>query len=66
MTHRAIEIANVMEVCHEILDIMAEYDKQLEEHGYVDSPGGFEHMGDVWYQFQVWQGMLVPQIKETI
>jgi hypothetical protein len=45
-------------VCSEILDIMAEYDRQVKEDGYYDTPGGLEHMGDVWGLFRKWQGVL--------
>ena len=32
-------------VCHEIIQIMETYDEQIERNGYVDTPGGLEHMG---------------------
>ncbi len=47
-------------VCAEILEIMATYHEQ-EAAGSVDTPGGLEHMGDVWRLFGKWERML----KET-
>jgi len=45
------------EIASSILGIMAEYHRQ-EESGYVDSPGGLEHIGDVWKLFKVWDRKL--------
>lgn len=50
-------------VCAEIVEIAREYERQYEKRGYVDSPGGLEHMGDVWTQIQVWAGMINPNYK---
>jgi hypothetical protein len=41
-------------VCNEILEIMQTYTEQ-EKSGYVDTPGGLEHMGDVWTLFRKWE-----------
>lgn len=41
-------------VCIQILDIMREYHDQ-DARGYVDTPGGLEHMGDVWRLFKQWE-----------
>lgn len=46
-------------VCDEILSIMEEYDRQ-NERGFVDTPGGLEHMGDVWRLLKRWQKILSP------
>jgi poly-beta-hydroxyalkanoate depolymerase len=45
------------EVCEEILEIMKEYHCQ-EECGHIDTPGGFEHLGDVWKTMLRWENML--------
>ena len=44
-------------VCKEIVEIMEEYDRQ-NASGYVDTPGGLEHMGDVWRLLDRWRDML--------
>ena len=41
-------------VCAEILDIMRTYHEQ-DAQGFVDTPGGLEHMGDVWRLFMRWE-----------
>lgn len=43
-----------MTIHEEITGIMAEYDRQEKERGYVDTPGGLEHMGDVWRLLRKW------------
>ena len=40
-------------ICAEIQEIMADYREQ-ESAGGVDTPGGLEHMGDVWRLFRKW------------
>lgn len=45
------------EVCSEILEIMKDYHEQ-EADGRVDTPGGLEHMGDVWKLLKKWERML--------
>ncbi len=45
-------------VCEEILEIMKTYHEQESEPGGVDTPGGLEHMGDVWRLFYKWEKML--------
>lgn len=42
-------------ICNEILDIMEAFDTQLEENGEIGTPGGLEHMGDVWNLLRGWQ-----------
>jgi len=44
-------------VCAEILEIMQIYHEQEATEG-VDTPGGLEHMGDVWRLFGKWEEML--------
>jgi hypothetical protein len=46
------------EVCDEILDIMREYKEQENSASGVDTPGGLEHMGDVWKLFHKWESKL--------
>ena len=41
-------------ICDEILRIMQVYDEQ-EAKGNVDTPGGLEHMGDVWKLLDGWR-----------
>lgn len=41
----------------DVLAIMEVYHKQ-EEAGFVDSPGGLQHMGDVWKWFSFWDKRL--------
>ena len=48
---------NCEKVCDEILEIMATYHAQEESTG-VDTPGGLEHMGDVWRLFRKWEMIL--------
>lgn len=45
-------------VCAEILEIMATYRKQ-ESEGHIDTPGGLEHMGDVWSLLRRWENELL-------
>lgn len=42
----------------EIVSIMETYDQQEAERGYVDTPGGLEHMGDVWRLLGGWRDRL--------
>lgn len=44
-------------VCAEIQEIMVDYREQ-DARGYVDTPGGLEHMGDVWRLLRKWDKML--------
>jgi hypothetical protein len=45
-------------VCEEILSIMETYHEQGKSPGGVDTPGGLEHMGDVWNMLHRWEEML--------
>ena len=51
-------------VCKEIVEIMEEYDRQNVK-GYVDTPGGLEHMGDVWRLFDRWRDMLCEPLDTS-
>ncbi len=44
-------------VCAEILSIMATYHEQVQA-GDVGTPGGLEHMGDVWRLLGTWERLL--------
>jgi hypothetical protein len=50
-------------VCAEILDIMRTYHEQEKSAYGVDTPGGLEHMGDVWRLFGKWEKMLLEEAK---
>ncbi len=41
-------------ICREIMEIMKTYREQIEKSGYIDTPGGLEHMGDVWSLLARW------------
>ncbi len=45
-------------VCQEILDIMKTYHEQNDSPSGVGTPGGLEHMGDVWRLFSKWELLL--------
>lgn len=63
MTPQEIARENLENVRLEILDIMDTYHEQ-ERRGSIDTPGGLEHMGDVWELFLRWEGML-RETKES-
>ena len=44
-------------VCKEIQEIMVTYREQ-EAAGRIDTPGGLEHMGDVWRLLRKWDKLL--------
>jgi hypothetical protein len=49
-------------VCSEVLAIMETYREQSKSAYGVGTPGGLEHMGDVWSLFFKWERMLTePQ-----
>lgn len=48
-------------ICAEIQEIMRVYREQEAKQGYVDTPGGLEHMGDVWSLLTRWD----KQLSET-
>lgn len=37
---------------------MATYREQEAKNGYVDTPGGLEHMGDVWKLLSKWDAAM--------
>lgn len=49
------------DVCNEILEIMKTYHEQ-EARGFVDTPGGLEHMGDVWRLLGRWETKLKKEV----
>ena len=49
-------------VCKEIIKIVEEYHEQMKSPWGVGTPGGLEHMGDVWSKLANWAWML----KEAI
>lgn len=53
-----VDIQPWLQVREELLDIMRAYDEQMAENGYVDTPGGLEHMGDVWNLLSGWRDMI--------
>lgn len=49
----------VMErVCGEIVEIMETRDEQHEAGDFYGTPGGLEHMGDVWRLLDRWRDEL--------
>lgn len=52
------------EVCAEIADICRVYREQMEERGYVDTPGGLEHMGDVWTKLLKWDAIIADRARQ--
>lgn len=46
------------DVCREIQEIMAVYREQSASAYGVDTPGGLEHMGDVWRMLTRWDAKL--------
>ena len=45
-------------VCAEIREIMETYREQEASPRGIDTPGGLEHMGDVWKLLRKWDKML--------
>jgi hypothetical protein len=45
-------------VCAEIQEIMRVYREQEASRDGVDTPGGLEHMGDVWRLLRKWDTLL--------
>jgi len=46
-------------VCEEIIDIMRTRDEQEAAGIYGGTPGGLEHMGDVWRLLDGWRAALL-------
>ena len=56
----AAQAEKVDPVHAEILEIMRVYDEQVERNkGYPDTPGGLEHMGDVWRLLDSWREQII-------
>jgi hypothetical protein len=53
MTEQAKQV-----VCEKILRIMKTYHEQESTSYGIDTPGGLEHMGDVWSLFLEWEKLL--------
>ena len=53
----SLNLSAERKVCTELLEIMDTYHQQ-DEAGCVDTPGGLEHMGDVWRLFKKWENIL--------
>ena len=51
------------EIGREIVEIMETYDAQMERDGYIGTPGGLEHMGDVWSLLDQWRDRLLATQK---
>ena len=49
----AMTEGTMRKICMEIAEIMETYREQ-DAAGGVDTPGGLEHMGDVWRLFKKW------------
>jgi hypothetical protein len=49
---------NQNKVCDEILEIMETYREQEASTYGVGTPGGLEHMGDVWRLLRKWEQLL--------
>lgn len=45
-------------VCRDIQIIMATYREQMASDRGLGTPGGLEHMGDVWQQLAEWDALL--------
>jgi hypothetical protein len=55
--------AAMQQVCREILQIMDTYHEQERSTCGVDTPGGLEHMGDVWRLLSRWECILRKAAK---
>lgn len=62
LANRKEEVAGynpaMQQVCAEILSIMDTYHEQKKSKYGVGTPGGLEHMGDVWSLFMRWEEKL--------
>jgi len=50
-------------IINELMEIMCEYHRQ-EKRGNIDTPGGLEHMGDVWNLLGRWESTVLKNNKE--
>ncbi len=53
-------------VCQEILEIMETYREQEASDYGVGTPGGLEHMGDVWRKIEKWEDMIKGENNVSI
>lgn len=58
--------ASESKVCAEILEIMEEYSQQEASPSGVATPGGLEHMGDVWRLFEKWKATLTKTLTGEV
>jgi hypothetical protein len=54
------------QVAEEILNIMDTYHEQQNSENGVDTPGGLEHMGDVWKLLSHWEEVLHNVLPEEL
>ena len=59
------EIERLKAVTDEILAIMAVYHEQENSSRGVGTPGGLEHMGDVWRLLSKWEDKLIQRAREA-
>lgn len=53
-----MDAMKMKQVCDEILAIMDTYNEQIDSKYGLGSPGGLEHMGDVWTKLAKWEQIL--------
>ena len=53
-------------IAKEILSIMKTYDEQMAKRGFIDTPGGLEHMGDVWRLLEEWRTIILKEQAENV
>ena len=63
MSERASQPRTI--VCNEIKEIMQTYREQEASRGGVDTPGGLEHMGDVWGLLRRWDTLITEAEKAS-
>lgn len=59
-----MEQSAMIEVCEEIRQIMETYRYQEARFGDIGTPGGLEHMGDVWRKLRRWDDLLNATIPD--
>ena len=62
---RDAAIERLKAVTDEILAIMAVYHEQENSSRGVGTPGGLEHMGDVWRLLSKWEDKLIQRAREA-
>ena len=53
------------QICDEIVEIMRVYDEQSAA-GNLGTPGGLEHMGDVWQILRTWRDRIKAAQPEEL